>query len=168
MDFTPHEFAELYGEIYVDLYRFALYSLGNEEDAKDAVSDAVLDGFRQRETLREKSAFRQWMFAILSNKCKRKKREYADRREYEQLPEEDSNPAEELPKPETEVSEAVAVRELFSRLPQEEQQILALRLFAGYNSREIGRFLGMSPGTIRSKEHRALAKLRKEIMEHER
>lgn len=168
MDFTPHEFAELYGEIYVDLYRFALYSLGNEEDAKDAVADAVLDGFKQRETLRDKGAFRQWMFAILSNKCRRKKREYVNRWEFEIPSVEEENPVEELPQQGAELSEAVAVRELFARLPQEEQQILALRIFAGYNSREIGNFLGMAPGTIRSKEHRALAKLRKEIMEHER
>ena len=68
MEFTPHEFAELYREIYTDLYRYALYALGNAEDAADVVSDAVLDGFRQRESLRERGRFRPWMFDILANK----------------------------------------------------------------------------------------------------
>lgn len=35
-------FAELYGTIYKRLYRFALYTLGNTQDAEDVVSAAVM------------------------------------------------------------------------------------------------------------------------------
>ena len=165
MDFTPHEFAELYGTIYTELYRYALYALGNEEDAKDAVSDAVLDGFRQRESLRDKGAFKQWMFAILANKCRRKKKEYVERRANEQTMQTDSEDEtwdiadEHAP----DISENLWIRQMFAKLGTEEQEILSLRLFAGYTSREIGQLLGQPPGTIRSKEHRALEKLRKEM-----
>ena len=34
-------FAELYGTIYKRLYQFALYTLGNTQDAEDVVSAAV-------------------------------------------------------------------------------------------------------------------------------
>ena len=165
MDFTPHEFAELYGTIYTELYRYALYALGDEEDAKDAVSDAVLDGFRQRQSLRDRSAFKQWMFAILANKCRRKKKEYAERRANEHTMQSDTEEEvwdvadERTP----DVPENLWVRQMFAKLGEEEQEILSLRLFAGYTSREIGLLLGQPPGTIRSKEHRALEKLRKEM-----
>ena len=37
-------FSKLYGEIYKELYYYALANLQNAEDAADAVQDAVLDG----------------------------------------------------------------------------------------------------------------------------
>ena len=40
-----HAFAQLYECCYRDLYRFALYNLGQEEDARDVVSDTVLAAF---------------------------------------------------------------------------------------------------------------------------
>lgn len=168
MNVTPHEFAELYGAVYVDLYRYAVYVLGDPEDAKDVVSDAVLDAFRQRETLKQREAFRQWIFAILSNKCRQKKREYAKRRANEQILSPDAEeekdvwdiPDEKSP----DMPRNVWIRQLFAKLSEEEQEILSLHLFAGYSSREIGVLLGQPPGTIRSKEHRALEKLRKELM----
>ncbi|MCR5641566.1 MAG: RNA polymerase sigma factor [Lachnospiraceae bacterium] len=167
MDFTPHEFAELYQEIYKDLYRYARFVLGDEEDAKDVVSEAVLDGFRQRQTLKKREAFRGWLFAILANKCKRKKKEYVDRRQYEQIPtgEETIGP-EEMPDGRSgDLSGHAALRMMFFQLGEEERTILSLHLFAGYSSVEIGNLLGQPPGTIRSKEHRALEKLRKEMKE---
>ena len=39
-------FAALYSEIYLDLYRFALYSLRSPADAEDAVSETVIDVLR--------------------------------------------------------------------------------------------------------------------------
>lgn len=38
-------FAELYEAIYCDLYRFAYYVLKDDQDAQDAVSEAVIDAF---------------------------------------------------------------------------------------------------------------------------
>ncbi|MCR4999227.1 MAG: RNA polymerase sigma factor [Lachnospiraceae bacterium] len=167
MNFTPHEFAELYQEIYIDLYRYALYILRNAEDAADAVSDAVLDGFRQRGTLRERERFRQWMFAILANKCKHKCKEYAKRRAFEwtdQAEEGDDSTVDQLADETVpDISRNVWIRELFYKLDVEEREILSLHLFAGYSSQEIGHYLGQPAGTIRSKEHRALEKLRKEM-----
>ena len=40
-----HSFAELYTAIYQDLYKTALYTLGNADDAENVVSDTVMDAF---------------------------------------------------------------------------------------------------------------------------
>ena len=45
--------------------------------------------------------------------------------------------------------------------------MLALKLFAGYSSNEIGALLQLPPGTIRSRQHRALKKM-KAVLECER
>ena len=70
-------FTRLYSEVAKDLYRLALYFLKNKEDAEDIVSEAVLDAYRQIESLRDDSLFRNWIVKILTNKCRMKLKEYA-------------------------------------------------------------------------------------------
>lgn len=50
-------FAELYGTIYKRLYQFALYTLGNTQDAEDVVSAAVMEAFENIGKLRKEDAF---------------------------------------------------------------------------------------------------------------
>nr|MCR5623677.1 RNA polymerase sigma factor [Lachnospiraceae bacterium] len=76
-----HAFALLYEMVYEDLYRMALYTLGNHEDAEDMVSETVLDAYVGIKALKDETAFRGWIFKILSNKCKKKIAEYMKTRE---------------------------------------------------------------------------------------
>ena len=145
-------FAKLYERVYVDLYRFALYTLGNTADAQDMVSDAVTDAFATIGMLRVEEAFRSWIFKILSNKCKQKLKEYMNRAE-ELTPEmmEQMGVADD--------SEHAAIRSLFFGLQAEERMIIALHMFSGYTSRELAEYLHMNENTIRSKESRAIKKI---------
>ncbi len=74
-------FAKLYEQIYIRLYQFALYTLGNSHDAEDAVSETVTDCFEQIKSLRHDEAFSAWMFRVLSNKCNRRMRGYYQARQ---------------------------------------------------------------------------------------
>ena len=74
-------FAELYGTIYKRLYQFALYTLGNTQDAEDVVSAAVMEAFENIGKLRKEDAFSAWMYRIVANMCKQKMREYYQRGE---------------------------------------------------------------------------------------
>lgn len=148
-------FARLYEQVYADLYRFALYTLKNKTDAEDVVSETVTDAFASIRKLKKAEAFKGWIFRILSYKCKDKLREYLKKNE-------------ELPKDyqetvaEEDVEESVVMRALFFTLSEEERLIISMHLFAGYTSKEIGKILGLNENTVRSKERRALEKLRKE------
>ena len=42
-----HSFAVLYSQIYKELYRYALFTLRNQQDAEDCVSEAVIDAYRK-------------------------------------------------------------------------------------------------------------------------
>ena len=44
-------------------------------------------------------------------------------------------------------------------MSDEEQEIVGLSVFAGYNSQEIAQMLRMNPNTVRSKRSRALQKM---------
>lgn len=153
-------FACLYQEVYEDLYRFAVYILKDPVDAQDAVSEAVTDAFASVRGLRKEEAFKGWMFRILSAKCRRRLREYANR-----TVELSQEMSEQLaaPAPSGDAAEQVQVRMLFWELPAEDRMIIAMHLFAGYTSREIARQLHMNENTIRSRESRALKKMKEKL-----
>lgn len=151
---SAHAFALLYKEIYQDLYRFALYTLGHPQDAEDAVSEAVTDAFSQIRSLKEAAAFKSWMFRILTAKCRRKLKLYVNKTA--QL--EDIIPMEER-----DWNEDLDVRKAFFSLSEEERLILSMNLFAGYTSQEIGNLLKLPPGTVRSKQSRALRKMAQQL-----
>ncbi len=90
----------------------------------------------------------------MSNICKKRLKKEAARRDY--FGEETYvQAAYEDP----DVGLAVDVRKAFFLLEEEEQTIVGLSVFGGYNSKEIGDALKMNPNTVRSKRSRALQKM---------
>lgn len=158
-------FTKLYSEVAKDLYRLALYFLKNKEDAEDIVGEAVLDAYRQIESLREESLFKNWIIKILTNKCKMKLKEYALLKE---KPDENIvELSDERAKREIHRDEfnRMELKELLMELENEERFIICLSVFEGYKGDEIAEILGLKPATVRSKKQRALAKLANIIKE---
>ena len=145
-------FSRLYESCYKDMYRFALYNLGHEEDAKDAVSDTVLAAFENIGKLRDAEAFKAWIFRILFNQCVKRRKQYAMKTE--ELP-------EALPAEEPDTAGAMDVRRAFESLPQEDRMIVSMAVFAGYNSSEIGRIMKKNANTVRSRLSRSMGKMQK-------
>lgn len=144
-------FTQQYTEVYRDLYRFAYYTLRNTQDAEDVVGETVADAYAGFSNLRSIEAFRGWIFQILSNKCRRRMKEYIDKTV--ELP-------QEMQAPCGETEEQLDVRRAFFRLEEQERLLIGLRVFGGYNSREIGQMLQMNENTVRSRIHRGLGKMR--------
>lgn len=147
-------FTQQYTEIYRDLYKFALYTLQNRQDAEDVVGEAVADAYASFHKLRSMDTFKGWIFKILSNKCRRKLKEYANKTM--ELPQELRGSGDDL-------EAAADVRDAFARLDREERLLISLKVFGGYKSKEIGRMLHMNENTVRSKISRGLGKMRGEL-----
>ena len=147
-------FAQMYETVYVDLYRFALCMMQNRQEAEDAVSEAVVAAYENIGKLRNPDAFKSWIFTIVSNICKKRLkkediwRDYFGEEGYVQVPYDGPD-----------MGLAVDVRKAFFLLEEEEQTIVGLSVFGGYNSKEIGDALKMNPNTVRSKRSRALKKM---------
>ncbi len=152
-------FAELYGKIYKKLYQFALYTLKDPEDAKDAVSAAVTDAFESIGKLRKEEAFSSWMYRIVANKCNQKMREYYV--QTEELTEDNAGIFEE-PEGDTR-EESMEVRRVFFGLPKEDRMIVGMHVFLGYKLREIAQVLGMNENTVRSRQKRAMEQMGKQL-----
>lgn len=153
-------FARMYDNIASDLYKVALYTLGNPHDAEDVVSEAFIEAYKGITKLRDAGSFKPWMLKILSVRCKRKIAEYVkgknifDIEHFMTTLAVDSDVS-------SDVSEQVTVVAAMARLSAQERQIIALSVLQGYTTREIAEILGSPQGTISSKLHRSLVKLRK-------
>lgn len=149
-----HTFAQMYETVYIDLYRFALCLMKNKQDAEDAVSEAVLKAYENIRSLKDEKAFKSWIFTITANTCKGRLKDAA-KRKGESLEELSVN----IPSEEIDYGMSMDVRKAFKVLNEEEQTIIGLSVFGGYNSKEIGRMLGLKDNTVRSKKVRALEKM---------
>lgn len=151
-------FAKIYECIYKDLYRYAYYMLGNEQDAEDVVSDAVMDMYAGLKKLRENAAFQSWAFKILSNKCRRKRKQYVNRNV--SLDDEEVNVNLHT---EEDFEQRQDLLTAFGMLTEEERDVVSLAVFGGYKSQEIGKILNLKATTVRSKLSRALGKMQKKM-----
>lgn len=69
---SKEAFCELYGKYRDNLYRYALYRLGDPSEAEDAVSECVLSAWQGIAGLRKPEAFGAWIFRILHASCVRR------------------------------------------------------------------------------------------------
>lgn len=156
-------FAQVYDWIAPDLYRVALYTLGNPHDAEDVVSETFIEAYKGISGLRDPEKIKPWMMRILSIRCKRKIGTYVQGRQKMNLDDviyglsDGSNLS-------SEVSEMVDVMDAMAELTEEERLIITLATIQGYTVREVAEFLDMPQGTVSSKLYRALDKVR-EILE---
>ena len=132
------------------MYAVALKILKNPQDAEDAVSETVTDAFAAVEKLRDNEKFRAWIFQILSNKCRRKLKEYTQKTV--ELP-------DDLPAGDS-TEESLQVREALDRLEETERQIICLNVVGGFKSHEIGEMMQMNHNTVRSRISRGLNKMK--------
>ena len=65
-------FAQMYEAVYLDLYRFAVCMMRDRQEAEDAVSEAVVAAYENIGKLRSRDAFKNWIFTILANICRKK------------------------------------------------------------------------------------------------
>lgn len=153
-------FGELYNFCYKDLYKFALYTLGNADDAADVVSDTFVDIWRGLPKLREPEAFSSWAFRILSVHCKREIGTIIKKRSTFNIDDLIETPSDESGSVEEDISESAALAAAMAQLEPEERMIVVLSVLHGYTNREIAEMTGKPQGTISSKLHRTYAKLR--------
>ncbi|MDT0422113.1 RNA polymerase sigma factor SigM [Streptomyces evansiae] len=159
-----HEaFGELVRRHRERLWAVALRTLGNREDAADAVQDAFVSAYRAAHTFGGRSAVTTWLHRITVNACLDRARKAEARHT---SPVEDTVRLEHLLRPE-ESAEAPAERADLHRellaalrtLPAEQRAALVLVDMQGYPVAEAARILDVAPGTVKSRCARGRARL---------
>ena len=156
-------FSELYYSCYNELYKFALFTLRNPEDAADVVSYTFDDVWKNINNLRNPESFSPWVFRILSIRCKKEISKMIKRRGDLDFDEFIEIPAFGSENIEMNMAENVTLKNALMNLEKEERMILVLSVLYGYTHSEIGKIIGKPIGTVGSKLYRTYDKLRKQI-----
>ena len=153
-------FSDLYHSCYKDLYKFALYTIGDAENASDVVSDTFVEIWKGIGKLRDADSFSSWAFRILSVRCKKEISNMIKRRgeyNFDDLIETPLMGSESM---EEDIAEGASLAAALSKLEGEERMIIILSVLHGYTNKEIANMIGKPQGTVSSKLHRTYAKLR--------
>lgn len=154
-----NSFAQVYDYYSSDLYRVAMYTLGNSFDAEDVVSETFMESFKGIKNLRDPEKIKAWMMRILSIRCKRKIAEYIQARNDTDI-EEVSFALSDSTDISFDTIQRVDLVEALEQLTQEERLIISLSTIQGYTVREVSDIMDKPQGTISSKLYRAIDKLR--------
>lgn len=145
------------------LWAVALRTLGDREEAADAVQDALVSAYRAAHTFRGQSAVTTWLHRITVNACLDRARKMASRKT---APVDDADRLDQLLEPH-ESAEAPVERgdlhrqllEALSVLPGDQRAALVLVDMQGYPVAEAARILDVPTGTVKSRCARGRAKL---------
>jgi len=160
-DGSKEAFCKLYGQYKDKLYRFALYKLGSPEDAEDAVSECVLAAWQGLPKLKNASAFGAWIFRILTRCCAKRISDTVNLREnVQRIYIEGPGSSGASPASSRDASVSLELREALKQLSDDERDIVLLSVLGDLTSREISEITSLTPGAVRSKLSRSLAKMR--------
>jgi RNA polymerase sigma-70 factor (ECF subfamily) len=160
---SPDAFGELVRRHRDRLWAVALRTLGDPEEAADAVQDALVSAFRRAHTFRGDAAVTTWLHRIVVNACLDRVRR---RQARPTLPlsdqEADAGPRrvfatspDHAPDGDLRLEVAAALAEL----PMEQRAALVLVDMQGYSVEEAARILEVAAGTIKSRCARGRARL---------
>jgi RNA polymerase sigma-70 factor (ECF subfamily) len=159
------------GRLLVVARRF----MRDEEDARDCVQDAFLSAFRSIDGFEAKARLGTWLHRILVNACLMKLRARKSKPEElidPQTPQFDeygfrNAPSEMSPLSAEDLLERGEVREQLRNaidgLPENYRIVLLLRDIEELNTAETAEKLGMTPGAVQVRLHRARLALREQI-----
>jgi RNA polymerase sigma factor (sigma-70 family) len=132
--------------------RTAMAILGREDEARDAVQDALITAWRELASLRDPGAFDAWLTRILVNRCRRGLRRFAIRR-LREIPDALIAEAEQPSAPDI-AGPAVdrrAIERAFDRLDVDVRTLLVLHHLEGRSLAWIGDVLRIPEGTVKSR-----------------
>jgi RNA polymerase sigma-70 factor (ECF subfamily) len=149
-------------------YRLAAVILGDRVEAEDAVHDAAIAAWRAFDDLRDPRRFEAWFRRIVVNGCRDRLRARARHRIVDLGRElgEGEHPAVADP------SGPTAARDFLERamalLDPDQQVVVALRFGADLTVPAIAATLAIPEGTVKSRLHHALGRLRAAMEEADR
>jgi RNA polymerase sigma-70 factor, ECF subfamily len=157
------------------VYLTVLSVVKNEADAEDGAQEAMLNAYRHLNSFRAEAKFSTWLTTIAINEGRKRLRKAKSAAEdsLEQKVEEkegDYTPApltdwREIPLEALERKELrEALRQAVVTLPDIYRQVFTLRDLEELNTEETAEALGLSPGVVKVRLHRARILLQKQLV----
>lgn len=145
-----------------DLARYARWALGSEDEAADAVQDALVRAYRSLHRCTDPARFKGWLFRIVSNRCKTRLARHRRRRteRLEDLPAEpvldQGDPGEDV----EQQDRRERLRQALDELGPDHREALVLRYVNELSVPEIAEALDLSVSAVKMRLHRGRDALR--------
>jgi RNA polymerase sigma-70 factor (ECF subfamily) len=148
------------------VFRLAYLILGDSADADDTAQEAFIRAYRALERFDLSRALRPWLLSITANLARNRLRSFGrymaalqrfGRADPDALGHADPHtlgPAGDDP------GESRRLWQAIRRLSSADQEVIYLRYFSGLTEAETADSLGVATGTVKSRTHRALERLR--------
>lgn len=136
-----------------NMYRLALAMLRNEQDAEDAVGEAVLRAYEKRRTLRDRERFKPWIMQITANEARK-----IYRRNKRIVPVEDMEAYMPVFR-----SDSHELWDVVMGMDQVYREVMLLYFYERFSVREIGAVLRIPEGTVKSRLFRGKKLLKEEL-----
>jgi RNA polymerase sigma-70 factor, ECF subfamily len=157
----PHAFGELFLRHRDRLWAVAIRTLGDPDEAADALQDAMISAFRRADGFRGDSAVTTWLHRIVVNACLDRLRRKSvrpasgtDERTLDSLASGRSRPD-----PTSDSDTSLDVLAALRTLPHDQRAALVLVDMLGYPVADAAEVLGVSIGTVKSRCARGRARL---------
>ncbi len=155
---TPADLQPIYEQYFPRIYKYCLRRVGSIQEAEDLTSVIfsralnALPGYRG-------GSMAAWLFRIAHNVVVNYFKSRRATIPLDQV-EADAAPADELIAHLVRAEERQRLRQLVAQLPDEQQEMLALKLTGGLSAKEIGQVIGKSEGAVRVAIFRIVQQLR--------
>jgi RNA polymerase sigma-70 factor (ECF subfamily) len=147
-------------------FRTAYLIARNAADAEEATQDGFVKAFRALGRFRPGAPFRPWLLAIVANEARNRRRSAGRRASLALRAAEEVRPGDAAPSPEAALLAGEGRERLLAAvesLREEERDVVACRYFLELSEQETAAALGLRVGTVKSRTHRALARLQEAL-----
>lgn len=143
----------------------ALAFCGNSHLAEDLVQDTMIAAWKSLHRFDESCRLFTWLYVILLRQHRRSQSWFLRRLPLATLEQQAMAARHEPATPDegggADAAEAELLRAMLAALPARHREVIRLRFYAEAGEAEIAAALGISPGTVKSRLHHALEKLRR-------
>lgn len=141
------------------LYNVAQLMLADSDLANDAVQEALVVSWRDLRGLRDPDRFDAWLRRILVRCVYR----VANGERRQAWRERQVGVVDSAPDSAGALANRDEIDRVFGRLKPEHRAVIVLHHYLGFSDDEAGEALGVPPGTVKSRLHRATAAMRAEL-----
>jgi RNA polymerase sigma factor (sigma-70 family) len=145
-------FARLVETELASAYATASLLLGDQNEAEDAVQDAMVKAWQRLHQLRDQSRLGAWFGRILINQCRDRLRHRTSTRVRWVLPTPDQSIGQ--------IAERDALLTAIGMLPPEQRIVVVLRFYQDLSLKALAERTGVPIGTVKSRLHNGLQAVR--------
>ena len=144
-------------------FRTAFVIAGDAADAEEAAQDAFVKAHRALGRFRSGRPFRPWLLTIVANEARNRRRTRGRRTALALRAVVPGAPAEDPEAAALASEQRERLLTAVERLRDDDRDVLACRYFLELSEEETAAALGIRRGTVKSRTHRALERLQKEL-----